>query len=85
MGEMQREGKFTLETEPTAPCVEGLAVSVSFISNTGKLADAGDLDCVGSGLSLFAVLESGFWGLVALVLGLCWTGCNYREILYKIQ
>ena len=78
-GEMQSERKFTLETELTAPSVEGLAVSVSFISNTGRLADAGALDCVARGLSLFAVLEGGFWGLVALDLGLCWTGYSYRE------
>ena len=51
----------TLElAELTAPSVEGLVVSVSFISNTGRLADAGALDCVGRGLSLFAVLEDGF-------------------------
>lgn len=52
---MQSERKVTLETELTAPSVEGLAVSVSFISNTGRLADAG-----ARGLSLFAVLEGGF-------------------------
>ena len=59
-GEMQSERKVTLQTELTAPSVEGLAVSVSFISNTGRLADAGALDCVARGLSLFAVLEGGF-------------------------
>ena len=58
--EMQSERKVTLETELTAPSVEGLAVSVSFISNTGRLADAGALDCVAKGLSLFAVLDGGF-------------------------
>jgi len=52
----------TLEpVELTAPSEEGLVVSVSFISNTGRLAaDAGALDWVGRGLSLFAVLEDGF-------------------------
>lgn len=62
--------------ELTAPSVEGLVVSVSFISNNGKVAaDAGALDCEGTGLSLFAVLEDGFCCLVALGLGLWQTGC----------
>ena len=61
--------------EVKAPSEEALVASVSFISNTGKLADAGALGCVGRSLSLFAVLEDGFCDvLAALLLGLCSIG-----------
>lgn len=59
-----------------APSVDALLVSVSFISNTGKLVDAGALACVGRVRSLFAVLEDGFCEVLeALFLGLWSTGC----------
>ena len=49
---------YTLEAvDLGAASVEVLAVSVSFISNTGKLAVAGTLGCVGNALSLLAVLD----------------------------
>ena len=67
----------TLEfLELTAPSVETLVVSVSFISNTGKLADADILACVGKVRSLFAVLDDGFCEVrEALLLELWSTGC----------
>ena len=68
---------FTFEVvELMAPSVDTLVVSVSFISNTGKLVDAEDLACVGRVRSLFAVLEDGFWEVLkALLLELWSTGC----------
>lgn len=67
----------TLElVELMAPSVETLAVSVSFISNTGKLADAEVLACVGRVRSLFAVLEDGFCEVREVLLLELWsTGC----------
>lgn len=69
----------TLElVELIAPSVEALVVSVSFISSTGKLADAEVLACVGRVRSLFAVLEDGFWEVrEALLLEVWSTGCVY--------
>jgi len=62
--------------ELMAPSVGTLVVSVSFISKTGKLADADVLACVGSVLSLFAVLVDGFCEVrEALVLELWSIGC----------
>ena len=66
----------TLElVELTAPSVEALVVSVSFISNTGKLADAEVLACVGSVRSLFAVLEDGFCEVCETLLLELWSAC----------
>lgn len=67
----------TLElVELMAPSVEALVVSVSFISNTGKLAEAEVLVCVGRVRSLFAVLEDGFCEFrEALLLDVWSTGC----------
>ena len=51
----------TLErVELTAPSMDALVVSVSFISSTGRLVDAEALACAGRVRSLFAVLEDGF-------------------------
>lgn len=59
----------TLElVELTAPSVEALVVSVSFISNSGKLVDAEALACEGRGRSLFAVLEGGFCEVLEALL-----------------
>ena len=68
---------FTLElVELMAPSVETLVVSVSFISNTGKLADVDVLACVGRVRSLFAVLEDGFCEVrETLLLELLSIGC----------
>lgn len=68
-----------------APSVDALVVSVSFISNTGKVLDVEDLACVGRVLSLFAVLEDGFWEVLeALLLELWSTGCvQIKPQLYK--
>ena len=64
--------------------MEALVVSVSFISNTGKLADVDVLACVGRVRSLFAVLEDGFCEVrEALLLELWSTGCvKIKQLLY---
>ena len=62
--------------ELMAPSVKTLVVSVSFISNTGKLADADVLACEGRVRSLFAVLDDGFCEVREALLRELWsTGC----------